>query len=299
MKHTIKQSYTVTNTYNIEVEPLSKFTKTDNFIPQNLFVVEVTDNQVQEGFESKKSQVKTQAIISQEKLDEVLKNPKTIKDQNLNLDHPIIAAKKGFKEYVTQVGFSSDLDTFLEIPKKTQHDFFVTNILDNKEEINIFQYVQNEQHLRLWKESNNNLFMEPFIFDYIAAQLDNKKYDLDKLVEHLMLRDDVGFTTSIEQNTFSHKRKFLKGPLKGDEAGINNIISNIPGYNQEEGRDESICLVYFPKPEDIEKILGFKASKQYYNVENFIMGEILGANVCLNIPPPQEEAPPKRKFKRN
>lgn len=298
MKHSLKQSYTVTKTYDIEVEPLSKFTNTEHFLPKDLFVVEVTNNQFQEGFENKNTQTKVQGVISQAKLDEVSKNPHLIKEQNFHIEDPIIAAKKGFREYVTQIGFSSNLDTFMDIPKKKQNDFFVKNILGNKEEIDFFQYVQNEQHLRLWKDSNNTVFMEPFILDYIAAQLDNGKYDLDKLVEHLMLRDDVGFTTSIGENSFSLKKKFLKGPLVGNEPGINNIISDIPGHNREEGRDETICLIYYPKPEHIDKILAFQSDKKYYNIENFIMGEILGANICLKVSPVLEEAP-KRKFKRN
>lgn len=303
MKKTIKQNYSVTNTYDIEFKPLSEFTDTKQFTP-DLFVVKVTNDEKKEGFYNTKNQQIWNGIINQEKLDMILANPEKTKneDSTIRIENPVWAVKPGFIKHFVENGFNhifSDLNK--EDKKIEMSSFNIKNVIDNTEPVEFIQLVPNEQHLRIWKDNKGTCYTEPMIFNYVSAQLDNKKYDLDALVEHFMQRDDIAFISDSEGYSFSGNKKLLKYPLKGTEPEIKHIISDIPSYNAEDGRTETICIVYYPKSEDLEKILAFKdrQDKRYYNLDTYIIGEILGANPYLNQPPePEIDTTPKRKFKK-
>lgn len=198
----------------------------------------------------------------------------------------------------------SNLAEIAHVPKK-EHEQFVSKefFTDGASaDFEFIQFIHNDKGNRLWRDSAGKLYSEPFIFNYIGASLDNGTYHLDELIEHLMKRDDIAFITESEGYS-RYKSTLLRGPLTGKEEGVNKIISDIPGYNRDEGRDETICVVYYPKQEDLMKILQWdekkEKSKEIWSLEQFIVRKILGAEAYLKKPVVEQEPEiPKRKFKR-
>jgi len=96
-----------------------------------------------------------------------------------------------------------------------------------------------------------NFISIPISFGYINGNIDNEKYDLDKLLEKLKKDKNVV------------NRENLK-------------ISNIPYYNAESGKDKTIEFKYLLPDDAYEKV----AAMDSFTRGQYILKEIIGADEC-------------------
>ena len=71
-------------------------------------------------------------------------------------------------------------------------------------------------------------------FSYMQGGMSNTRYDLDKMIEHLSMRDDI---TLIED-------KYRPG----------SFIQSVPAYNNDTGLERHVTFVWHPSDEDYQKI---------------------------------------------
>ena len=305
MKKTKEIDYSVKTLYEIEHRPLSDFTSVKNFTDgEDLHVISFKTTVQKSGFYSYTTASQAEKIIHKFHLDELIANPE--KEETINKsyknENPIWLVKKDFLNEITEFGRNTNLHQVLNIKKNDINQFISKDVLKDasNKDYQFVEFVKNENSIYAWRDSENNIYMEPMIFNYISANLENETYDLDSLVEHLLKRDDIAFLTNSE----SRNVKLLKCPMEinGNEKEIGNIIDDIPGYNASDERNETICIVYYPKTKDADKIINWKRSKEsqeIWNIDNFIIREVLGCKAFLNKKAvPEEEQVPKRKFKR-
>lgn len=116
--------------------------------------------------------------------------------------------------------------------------------------------ISNDWLLVLWNwgsykiaDLNYDFISIPIHLNYINGGVDNEKYDLDKLLKK----------------------------LKEDEHVINreNLkITNIPYYNAEEERDQTIDFLYLFDKEDYQKVAKMSSlSLEYYVLDNIIQAD--------------------------
>lgn len=268
-----------------------------------LHIVEVSNKN------TKKSQVVTSQI-----LEYILINPQDFDNiiKNSFEQQPIYLVKTGFLEDLSKYGLRNSYLRKLENQNNNQYDEMISKsiLADSTDaQFEFIQLVPNFHQKQVWKNTKGNIYIEPFILNKYA-QLENETYFLDDLVEHLSHRDDIAFMTYMgrwdrEQSTI------LYGPLSGNEKGIGGVISDIE-HHLEEGESEPlekecINLIYYPKNEQINQILNWNPNvdgrspenmkKQTYNIERYIVKDILGGQKFLQNPPEIEIETPKRKFK--
>lgn len=306
MKFIKETEFVTKNSYEIESRPLSELVDTTHFKNgENLHLISYKNETNVSGFINKNNIQKVERVISKDSLEKICANPADFSNIVKNDDSYIYYMGKDYLSYVAIYGENENFTRLMGVEYRPMDSFIKKECFSNQNNdlYEFIQFVPNENHMRVWCNSNGELTTQPIIFDYIGANLDNENYYLDELVEYLMTRDDVAFIT--DTNSWSSNRSnFLKCPLKGDEKGIEGIISDIPGYNAEEGRDETITLVYYPKAEDISKIMNWKRDEndktaRIWNQENYIVRDILGCDKFSKKPVIVEEpAVPKRKFKR-
>jgi hypothetical protein len=302
MKFTKSTDYSVNTKYDLNYEPLYDLTNVDHFKNgENLYAVSLKITETKEGHYTGVNKTKWSRIINKEHLEAIISSPDRYLalEQNFLTDTPISLVKPIYLSEFSQYGLDGNLANILDEKKSEHTSVTSTNFLkDGKtEEYKFIQYIPNDNCVRAWIDSDGVKYCNPFVMDYIYANLNNKTYHLDELVEHLSERDDVGFLIN---KSYSH-RTILKCPLKDDEPYLNKIIEDIPHYNAEEDNDECITLVYYPKGEAIEQILNWTTDndKVSHNVDDFIVREILGGNKFLKNPTIASEIEiPKRKFKK-
>lgn len=302
MKFVKDHQHTVTNKYEIEYEALSKFTPVDKFINgEDYSIVQYKDTEIKKGSINSTTSSGWSKIISSSQLENLLQNPDKNHTSELNLSNHIHLVNPGFMEHLKKYGTRQDLINLSDFKNPTIDTFFIKDILKNASEkdVEFIESVKNAFDMNIWKNSKGEIFCEPFVFNYMDGYLDNKNYNLDELVEHLMKRDDVAFITD-SQSVMRHDKKILNCPLTGNEKGIDKIISNIPHYNVHEGREETIGLIYYPKTEELLKLIEWakenESSKTSFDKNTFIVNEILGAKDFINSPV-KEELMVKRKYK--
>lgn len=299
MKFSKETQYVVENYYDAEAFALSDVINVSHFKNgQDLLVVSFVNKQKVNGYLNRESENSFQTIITKEKFKEFEEHPENAKADSSKTS--VYFVKKEFLPYFTQCGQSGQLAKINNQKEQNLNNFQVKDVFTQakNEDYEFIEFVGKPGDNLVWKDSNGKMYMAPFVMDYIQAQLENGTYHLDELVEHLMTRDDVGFI--VEKNW--RESDILHCPLSGAEEGVSKIIKDIPSYNAEDGRDETITLVYYPKSEDIEKIINWKENKvnhpEIWNVENFIVRVILDCEK-FRIKPvyPVEPVVPKRKFK--
>lgn len=312
-KYQASQEFTTKNDYTVEHVPLSDIIDVTNFLNGNkthIIKYNKKTTITATGQENKESSFTKQALVSNEVLNKILANPENFEKITENNEafsnNPIVFVKNEFIDIYKAQGIYTVIDQMMgnkDGPKP--NDFREMNVFDNVNEPgHIFvQFIENKNSLRVIKDKDNNFIGEPMNFDYIGAKLDNGSYDLDVLVEYLMQRDDVAFVTSDKYSY--NKNRLLKCPLKGDEEGVQDIISDIPHYNAEEDRTEYISIVYYPKSEDVLKMMNWTMSEQdkknqVYGVDTYAVQILLGCQQFRKDVEPEssEPEPPKRKFKR-
>lgn len=311
MKNKIEknQEFVTKNSFTIESMPLADAVDVSRFIDgPEMFLVSYSKETTISGDKKENISFKKQVIINHKTLEKITLEPNRFEEliEKNKSSNPIYLVTKDYWEFFREEQIYNRFVNNLEKEeKKSFNNFEIKKCFDNaKNNKNMFvQYVENKNHQRVIMNANGELAAEGFVFDYIGAQLDNGNYDLDKVVEHLMKRDDVAFVTRSDSYS-TRNMKILKCPLSGNEPDVKDIIADIPGYNAEEGRDETICLVYYPKAEDIGHIIHWEMSETdkkngVYNLENFIVQEVLECKQFRKNPVvPEETETPKRKFKR-
>ncbi len=299
MKFSKETQYIVENHYEAEAFPLSDVVNVSQFKNgQDLWVVCFVNKEKVNGYLNRESEKSFQVITTKEKFKEFEKHPENAKADSGKAS--VYFVKKEFLPYLTQCGQWGQLANINKQKEQNVNDFQVKDVFNQakSEDCEFIEYVENPGDRQVWKDSNGKLYMAPFVLDYIQAHLDNGTYHLDELVEYLMNRDDVGFIVEKKWR----ESEILHCPMSGNEDGVSKIISDIPSYNAEDGKDETITLVYYPKSEDIGKIMNWKEDKANYpgiwNVENFIIRVILDCEK-FRIKPVAAVEPvvPKRKFK--
>jgi len=313
MKNKIEKSqeYVTKHSFTIESMPLSDVTDISNFINgENAVVMKYTKDTIVTGQKTSKDTFNKQLILNKEKLEKIVAKPENfdeiIKSNEALSTSPILLVLKEYWDFHKSNGLYAQINQMLGKKDETKfNDLREYNVFDNVTEdaFMLIQFVENKNSLRVIMDKDGNYACEPMVFDYIKADLDNRTYDLDEVIEHLMKRDDIAFITNTESSY--KERKLLKGPLKGNEDGLEEIIDDIPHYNSENGRDETFTLVYYPKNEDIEKLMNWKMSDEdknnkVYSLERFVVQDILGCQKFRKDaqPEPPEPEIPKRKFKR-
>lgn len=299
MKFSKETKYVVENHYEAEAFPLSEAVNVSHFKNgQDLLVVSFVNKEKVNGYLNRESEKSFQVITTKEKFKEFEEHPENAKADFGKAS--VYFVKKEFLPYFTEFGEWGQLSKINNQKEKNLNDFKVKDVFTQakSKDYEFIEFVGNPGDRQIWKDSNGKLYMAPFVMSYIQAQLDNGTYHLDELVEHLMSFDNVGFIVEKKWR----ESEILRCPLTGNEDGVSKIISDIPYYNAENGKDETINLVYYPKSEDIEKIINWKEDKVNYpeiwNVENFIIRVILDCEK-FRVNPVADVEPviPKRKFK--
>jgi hypothetical protein len=298
---------TTVNGFCIRYAPLSSFVDVSKFIDgDKFFMVEV-----------KNEHELRSHICVQKNLDKLLQEPQSIKGKlnTIETDHYIWLVKNEFLDSLTKYGWhlARYLRELEGVPKKDPlEDISKDNFKDfSSPEYQFVQCIPNEHNKQTFMNSKGEYFMTPFSLDYNEADLHDETYLIDDFVEHLSHRDDVAFLANMDR--WANKpAKIFHCPLKGDEEDIDGIISDYE-HHLEDGETktaetEKFDLVYYPKKEDIEKILKWSQRVEpytpegrkweTYNIYRYIAQDILGGKQFFKYPPQDEVEPPKRKFKR-
>lgn len=219
--------------------------------------------------------------------------------------------KKEFLEYVEKYGLLND---HILNPDKKEFNvstFFSKNI---KEDINndnffIVKEIKNEHGIFAYSTEGNSICMGPvFLVEYYMTGIDDVNYKLDEFLENLSQRSDISLLCNMGRWE-KDPVKPLTCPLKGNEPGVGKIIYDIEhhleGNESSPAEKETFSLIFYPNEEQKKSILEFnirdKDTRQPYidrgifNVEKYIVQDILGGEAFLNRPFIEEV--PKRKFK--
>jgi hypothetical protein len=302
-----KQEYVTQNSFSIEHMPLSDVIDVSKFVNgADVNLVNYNKQTVISGDKKDTKSFNKQMLLDADSLQKVLEKPYDFDAvvSKLNNPNPIVLVKKEYWDFFQDEGLYAQIGRAVGKEEKRDYNSFTSkNFFDdaNNPEYMFVQFRENKNHRRVIMDVQGNLACEPMVFDYIRGHLDNETYDLDNLVEYLMKRDDVAFIAYADS---SYKSKLLKCPLSDNDPDLGGIIDDIPGYNADEGRDESITLVYYPKAEVIQKIMDWEMTKddknsKIYDLESYIVQEILGCKQFLKHPVVEAEPEtPKRKFKR-
>lgn len=299
----------IINNYSVTTQKLSQLTDVTHFVNgENLYLVEVV----------KDRNKKRSAVVTNEVLREILGNPANmhniIKESDTNLH--IMLVKEDFLENLTSLGRYKHTLVYQVGNNNTQYnegdslsqDYFNDA---NKEGYKFIQSVANTHHKHIYKTGDGKIYMEPIVLDSGYSNINDTTYFLDDFVEHLSKRDDIAFLTYLGRWD-KHKPTLLKCPLKGDEKDIGGVIYDIE-HHLEEGESqpsekETITVVYYPKQDDIKKILAWNddidgrkkenLKRKMYFLDVYITKDLLGGQQFVQNPPELEEVDlPKRKFK--
>ena len=295
--------------YSVTTQRLSQLTDVSHFVNgEDLHVVEVV----------KDHNKKRNAVVSTQLLHEILENPSHIDKIVKKAKHTesVMLVNDDFLDNLTQYGRYKH--NFLRQFSATPNSYDEGNMISNdyfndvkNSNYHFVQYVENSHHKHIWQKGDGTIYMEPVILDSGYAEINDVTYFLDDLVEHLSHRDDIAFITHLgrwdKQDT-----TLLHCPLQGHEKGIGRVIYDIEHHLEEGDSDpaekETISVVFYPKQEDIKKIVAWNeeidgrtpenVKRKLFFLDRFIIRDMLGGQAFLQRPPEVEEDNlPKRKFK--
>lgn len=310
MREKLKTSYTVETSYTLDFEPLSKLTNISHFTDaQDLYAVSLQVKEVTSGSFNKKDNSKWSKIINKEHLDALIKEPfNFVELENLyKLEKSYTLVTQAFIDNFVNYGNYGDQISKLENAPTLDRSNNVSQDFLNKindPQLKFIEYNYNENTSHYIIDTEGNKYLAPSVLGYIHANLNNEKYDLDLLVEHLSKRNDITFILSDAHGYSKDKIGILKAPFDDTAAGIDKIICDIPYYNATDEQSECIEIIYRPKAQDVQKILDWEVDnsdpRNIWSVEDFIIKDILeGQQFCKQQPIPVEEPEePKRKFKK-
>lgn len=298
--------YNIKVTYTLKYLPLSDFVNIEHFIDGNqLYLSELKINESKTGFYNTNNKSSVVKIINHKHLTELLEHPEHYISLNdtYKLTYPVHLVRKDFLPEFTLYGNDyNNLGQMLNLKIPSFNEQLSNNLA--KDSINpdfeFLQSVPNENHLQVFLDSKGTKHCAPFIFDYCFAQLDNANYDLDAVVDFLSKRDDVAFL--IKHDGY-RKYSLLECPLQSDEKYMGKIIEDIPHYNADEDRNETINIIYRPKQQDLDKILMWQdniedKNQDIFNLATFIIKKVLNCQQFSTQKIVEEDvAPIKRKYK--
>lgn len=292
------------NGYDITIAKLSAYTDVTRFKnAEDLHIVEV-----------KNGSIIFTHVLTSNMMEKVLQHPEYIKNYNNLTINPnyVCLMRKDFIHNLEKYGRlnTSNIEGLKDIPRWNDHVYQAPDIFAKVGDANyeFVQYVPNEHFKYSWRTSDGQLHMEPFILDDGYANINNEVYHLDDMVEYLSHRDDVAFLTYMGR--WSDKPStLLHCPLKGDEASIGGVISDIE-YHLEDGEErpsatETINVLYYPDQGAIEKIIKWSQGvdgrsiesrkTEMYVIDRFVLQELLDCKQFLQYTPEPEIV--VRKFK--
>jgi hypothetical protein len=315
VKLTHETQQVITNRYEIEAQKLSEvmevgvFDTTDE--AKQLFAVGIHIHRTQTGLNASKHTGYWSAIVEKWVLDKILDKPEdheAIVHHEIQHDAMPVFTMLSYQQLndCRLYGRSPQLyqidgKEYPQYNEENKKDMLKLVQTPNHEGHALCQFVRNPNLLHVWQTAQGVYSIQPFVMDYVEANLDNGTYHLDELTEHLSHLNHVAFIAN-ESRYSSAGAVLLKCPLKGDEKHIDKIIDDIPGYNADEERNETLNLVYYPTQEDIVMLMNWKRDNKnhnQYNVERFLVQEILGGKHFLKHPEPEVENQTfKRKFRK-
>lgn len=190
-------------------------------------------------------------------------------------------------------------------------DFLSKNIKEdiNKSDFILIKEVKNSSGINAYMTENKKIHMSAIVLiqDYMTG-INDIRYRLDDFLEHLSQRDDIALVANLgrwEKNSIA----LIPCPIKGDEPHLGKVIFDIDHHIEENESQpeekETFGLIFYPKDEYKAAILEFDINnpqtrenyikRQIYDVEKFIVQEILGGEEFIKKPIIEES--PKRKFK--
>lgn len=310
MREKLKTSYTVETSYTLDFEPLFKLTNISHFTDaKDLYAVSLKVKEETTGSFTKKTTSTWSKVINKEHLEALIKEPFNYVDLEdlYRLPHSYaLVTNEYIDNFVKFSGYGNQLTELADLPEfnveKHVSSDFLNKIDDPKFKLIEYNYTRNTSHYLI--DTEGNKYLQPRVLGYIGANLNNEKYDLDLLVEHLSKRDDITFILSDARSYSKDRIQILAAPFDENAPGIDKIITDIPHYNATEEQTESIEIIYRPKAQDVQKILDWEVDKSdrrdIWSIDDFIVKDILeGQQFCKQQPIPVEEPEtPKRKFKK-
>lgn len=318
MKFNHQTQQVITNNYEVEVQKLGEVMEVGVFETDNeameLVAVGIRNRRETTGLNASSHESYWSAIMEKWVADKICAKPEdyeTILNQEIQHDQTSVYNMLSYETLsnLRQYGRIEQLYKFDGKEIKYASDEEKCDMLElvrtpNHNGHALCRFVRNRQLHHVWQTAAGQYVANPFLLDYIEANLDNGTYHLDELTEHLSHLDNVAFIAN-ERQYSSYDAVLLKAPLKGNEKHINSIIHDIPSYNADDERNESITVVYYPTQEEIEVIMNWqqdkndKARRNMYNVSRYIVQEILGGKNYLKHPAPEvEQTVTRRKFGR-
>lgn len=288
-------------TTDITYEKLDKYISTEHFTDKDALYLINKDNNLK--------------IITESSLENFLKTGKEKAYQHD--DSAYFAIKKEGLDFLKRYGWMISewllkMDGNNENKSMTRSNFLKgltkKDLLSDNKDFVIVETKYNDWGT-IWKTNEGDYYLEPLNLTWINANLSNKNYYLDELVEHLSQQDNVAFVTHLDRWD-KNDSKLLFTPLTGNEEGIGTIIFDIE-HNLEEGDEyptdetETATLYYFPDHDNKELIQNLvniandrdllDKSNKVFNVATHVLQNILGAKAFLKVP--ENSAVNKRKFK--
>ncbi len=307
MEYKKETTFVTKNNYELKAKKLSDIVDVSKFIGgDDLFIISYTNSTNINGDFCSSTTDNKQRIVNKECLEGIIASPHLYNEliKECVIKNPVCLVKNDFTNNYKEYGYNEclmDLDG--KIKKELLDGIYKAEnkvyYLFSDASYEFVQFIENGNYLRVCSDSSGNLFCEPQVYDYIGANLDNGNYHLDSLIEYLMKRDDVSFITN-SQSRDCKKSAILRCPLSGDEAGVDKIIDDIPGYNATEESTETITVVFRPNTGQIKEMLNWDrdVDKNCWNLDNYVIRKMLACEQFRKFPI-EEVAPavPKRKFK--
>lgn len=315
MKLTHETQQVITNRYEIEAQKLSEVMEVGVFDTseedKQLYAVGIHTHRTQTGLNASSHTSYWSAITQKWVLDKILAKPEdheNILNQEIRGDQVPVFTMVSYERL-------NDWRKYGQSPQLYQLDGKEYPQGGNEEKVDMLklvrthnheghalcQYVQNQNLLRVWQTAQGVYVCHPQILDYVEANADNGNYHLDELTEHLSHLKNIAFIAN-ESRYSSSGAVLLHAPLKGNEEHINSIIQDIPSYNADDERNESIVVVFYPTQEEIVELMQWQYDKNnrgVHNIERHILQNMLGGKGYLKHPEPEvEQLVSKRKFGR-
>lgn len=139
---------------------------------------------------------------------------------------------------------------------------------------------------------DGTVISKAFNYNYINSNLDNSKYDLEKVADILSKRDDILFLNKKTD-------KFLQSPLTDEQCS--NLIQEIPYYNAEEDKKEYLnFFVSLPQEKFDQMIVDIGKGYSSYQAFSYILEhDLLGIKSAKLVNKEEvNKEKPKNKFRK-
>lgn len=296
----VEQNQNILIQNDLEVVNLSEMIDTSKFQEKSaLFLVKLTERKIFTGLENRQEEKTQERIVNEDVMNQLLKEPQLIHQKSTSNFGYTIYTQEALEQFRDYGRNNSALMQMADMAEATITPGNAMNLLECGKGV-LVEYVSQEESFPYisFMNKEGEYFVEPIHIDYISGGLNNENYHLDDVVEYLTQLPNLIFVA--EQSFRSTKPDLLYTPLTGNEKGIDRLINDIPSYNATEECSEKAEFYLRPTQAQIEQITQWKrGDSQCYQVQQFILQEVLEAKKFMKHPVVQEETKiPTRKFKR-